>query len=69
MTTQLTQLQTSVADLTTQVNNAITLLGNLSSYIKSNVDDPNALINLANELETQKTALLNAINANPVPSN
>lgn len=64
MSESLNRLTSEVAENTTVVQSAITLLNNLSQIIRDSVNDPAALNALADQLDTQSNSLAAAITAN-----
>ena len=60
-------LTKAVTDTEGAADSVITLLGQLSAYIKANTTNPAALQTLADGLEAKKQAIIDAISANPVP--
>lgn len=62
----LDDLKREVEETKTVVDSAITLLGNLSQYIRDNVNNADALTELANDLDGKQAELAAAIEANTV---
>lgn len=64
MSAQLDRLTAEVAETSTVVNSAITLIRGLSTQIRELKDDPAALERLASDLDAQQTALAAAVAEN-----
>lgn len=64
MSTDLTRITTEVSEMSTVVDSAVALLGDLSQRIRENATDPAALNALADTLDNKANALAAAVAAN-----
>ncbi len=64
MTVQLDQLTSEVEENTSVTESAVALLANLAEQLRANADDPAAIEDLANKLDTNSNRLADAVAAN-----
>lgn len=64
MATDLTRITTEVTEMSSAVDSAVALLGELAQLIRDNATDPAALNALADTLDQKGTALADAVVAN-----
>lgn len=64
VTPELERLATEVAEMKTAQQSAVTLLSNLSELIRQHADDPAALRDLADQIDSSTNELSAAVTAN-----
>ena len=67
MAGELARLTAAVTDIQGKADSLITLVQGLAQLIRDNVGNPEALLGLATQLETQSAEIQAAIDANPLP--
>ena len=63
----LANLTQEVTEMSGEVDSAIVLIQGLADFIRENANDPQALLDLAAQLDAKELDLANAVAANPVP--
>ena len=68
MAGELDALKAQVIAIKGSTDSIVALVNGLSQFIKDNVDDPAALLDMAAQLDADNKEIADAVNANPLPT-